>query len=107
MGRYETDRFSHLIRYIRAAEIRAQRAWLDFEKDQVKSRDIQALSDRYRQLQEGLSVHATHEKKQLFEDLFWMIEEYKVSIYAQELKTAFPVSRKRIVQMFEKIDRMV
>lgn len=107
MGRYETDRFPHLIRYIRAAEIRAQRAWLDFEKDQIKSRDIQELSDRYRQLQEGLSLHATHEKKQLIEDLFWMIEEYKVSIYAQELKTAFPISRKRIEQVFDKLDRMI
>ncbi len=36
-----------------------------------------------------------------------MIEEYKVSLYAQELKTAFPVSRKRIEKAFDEIDRMV
>ncbi|MFH0998819.1 MAG: DUF3418 domain-containing protein [Pseudomonadota bacterium] len=104
---YEAERFPHLIRYIRATSIRAQRAWLDFDKDQTKSREIQTLSDRRRILQDGLSPHATDEKKQGIQDLFWMIEEYKVSLYAQELKTAFPVSRKRIEKAFEEIDRMV
>ena len=107
MMQYETERFPHLIRYIRAIAIRAQRAWLDFDKDQAKSREIQVLSDRRQILQDGLSAHATDKKKQAIQDLFWMIEEYKVSLYAQELKTAFPVSRKRIEKAFEEIDRMI
>jgi len=107
MTEYETDRFPHLIRYIRAVAIRAQRAWLDFEKDQAKSCEIQVLSARRNILQDGLSAHATDKKKQAVQDLFWMIEEYKVSLYAQELKTAFPISRKRIEKAFEEIDRMI
>jgi ATP-dependent helicase HrpA len=104
---YESERFPHLIRYIRAITIRAQRAWLDFEKDQVKTREIQALSDRRRLLQDCLSAHASDKKKQAIQDIFWIIEEYKVSLYAQELKTAFPVSRKRIEKAFAEIERMV
>ena len=50
MTQYEPERFAHLIRYIRAITIRAQRAWLDFDKDQAKSREIQILSDRRRLL---------------------------------------------------------
>jgi ATP-dependent helicase HrpA len=107
MTQYETERFPHLIRYMRAATIRAQRAWLDFDKDLTKSREIQILSDRRHTLRDGLSPHATEEKKQGIRDLFWMIEEYKVSLYAQELKTAFPVSRKRIEKVFDEIDRMI
>jgi ATP-dependent helicase HrpA len=107
MTQYEPERFPHLIRYMRATSIRAQRAWLDFDKDQTKSREIQTLSDRRQTLQDGLSPHATDEKKQGIQDLFWMIEEYKVSLYAQELKTAFPVSRKRIEKMFEELYRMI
>lgn len=107
MIQHETERFSHLIRYIRTIAIRAQRAWLDFEKDQVKSREIQALSDRLRILQDSLFIHATDKKKQAIHDIFWIIEEYKVSLYAQELKTAFPVSRKRIEKAFAEIERMV
>ena len=107
MIQYEPERFPHLIRYIRAIAIRAQRAWLDFDKDQTKSREIQILSDRLQILQDGLSPHATNKKKQAIQDIFWIIEEYKVSLYAQELKTAFPVSRKRIEKAFEEIDRMI
>jgi len=107
MTQYEPDRFSYLVRYIRAIAIRAQRAWLDFEKDLAKSREIQVLSDRLNAFQDGLSAHATDKKKQAIQTLFWMVEEFKVSLYAQELKTAFPVSRKRIEKAFEEIDRMV
>ncbi|MCX5883950.1 MAG: ATP-dependent RNA helicase HrpA, partial [Deltaproteobacteria bacterium] len=107
MTEYETNRFPQLIRYIRAIAIRAQRAWLDFEKDQAKSCEIQVLSDRRKILQDGLSAHASDKKNQSIQDLFWMIEEYKVSLYAQELKTAFPVSRKRIEKAFEEIERMI
>jgi len=107
MIRYEPERLPHLIRYIRAIAIRAERAGVDFDKDQGKSREIQILLDRRAVLQDRLSPHATDKKKQAAENLFWMIEEYKVSLYAQELKTAFPISRKRIEKAFEEFDRMV
>jgi ATP-dependent helicase HrpA len=35
-----------------------------------------------------------------------MIEEYKISIYAQEIKTAFPVSPKRLKKQIGKIEMM-
>ncbi len=105
--RYDMDRFPHLIRYMRAIAIRAQRAWMDFDKDQTKSREIQGLTDRIGRIRQGLSPHASNGKKQAVDVVFWMIEEYKVSLYAQELKTAFPVSRKRIEKVFEEIESMV
>ncbi len=46
MIRYESERLPHLIRYIRSIGIRAQRAWLDFDKDLVKAREIQLFADR-------------------------------------------------------------
>jgi ATP-dependent helicase HrpA len=35
-----------------------------------------------------------------------MIEEYKVSIFAQELKTAGPMSAKRLEEKMREIERM-
>jgi ATP-dependent helicase HrpA len=32
-----------------------------------------------------------------------MIEEYRVSLYAQDLKTALPVSDKRLAEQVEKV----
>ncbi len=52
MLQYEPERLPHLIRYIRAISIRAQRAWLDFDKDQIKAREIQVLADRCTVLQQ-------------------------------------------------------
>jgi len=55
---------------------------------------------------EGLPSQATAEKRKAIGDLFWMIEEYKVSLFAQELKTPFPISRKRLDTRMKEIERM-
>jgi ATP-dependent helicase HrpA len=41
------------------------------------------------------------------EEFRWMIEEYKVSVFAQEIKTAFPISRKRLEKKVQEIERIV
>jgi ATP-dependent helicase HrpA len=50
---------------------------------------------------------ASKEKLILIEEYRWMIEEYKVSLFAQELKTAFPVSRKRLEKKRQEIERII
>ncbi len=46
------------------------------------------------------------EKQQALADLSLMIEEFKVSLFAQELKTAFPVSARRLDEKLNEIVRM-
>ncbi|MCP4367433.1 MAG: DUF3418 domain-containing protein, partial [Deltaproteobacteria bacterium] len=55
----------------------------------------------------GLSPRASTEKKEAVEEYFWLVEEYKVSLFAQELKTAIPVSKKRLEKRRKEIERMV
>jgi len=55
-------------------------------------------------LKEDSAVDCPYEKKTLVEEFFWMIEEYKVSLFAQELKTPYPVSPKKLNQLIEKIE---
>ena len=98
---------THLIRYIKCMEIRAQRAMVDFEKDQAKAGDIKIFSDRLDKMIKTLSPNASNDKRAALEEYFWMIEEYKVSIFAQELKTAFPVSEKRLEKKLAEINRMM
>jgi ATP-dependent helicase HrpA len=88
-------------------EIRAQRALVDFEKDQAKAMDVKSFSDRLDKMIKTLSPNASDDKREALEELFWMIEEYKVSIFAQELKTAFPVSAKRLEKKLAQIVRMI
>ena len=54
-----------------------------------------------------LSPYASKQKINAVESFRWMVEEYKISIFAQELGTAFPVSAKRLKQRVEEINRMV
>lgn len=46
----------------------------------------------------------TEEKINKIEELFWMIEEYKVSLFAQELKTPYPVSPKKLDSLIREIE---
>jgi len=54
-----------------------------------------------------LSPHASQEKREAVETYRWMVEDFKVSLFAQELKTQFPVSKKRLEEKRKEIERMV
>ncbi len=104
---YEIRRLDHLPRYIQAAAIRARRAMVDFEKDRAKSKEVIKFSDGLNQLLKELSPAVSDEKRQAIEDYFWLVEEFKVSIFAQELKTPVPISAKRLDKKLKEIGRMV
>ena len=103
---YDTGRMIHLVRYMKAIEIRAQRAVVDFEKDRAKSHDTQIFTESLNRLLKELSPTTSKEKRDAIEAYFWLIEEYKVSIFAQELKTSVPVSKKRLEEKLSEIERM-
>jgi ATP-dependent helicase HrpA len=103
---YEATRMPHLERYLQGLAIRARRALVDPEKDRAKSESLKLYSGRLQLLLKALGPGSSAEKRRALEDLFWMIEEYKVSIFAQELKTAVPVSAKRLEDKFREIERM-
>jgi ATP-dependent helicase HrpA len=104
---YDADRLVHLVRYIKTVGIRAQRALVNFEKDQVKAKEIQSFGESLNLLLQELSDSVSKEKRKSIEDYFWLIEEYKVSVFAQELKTSVRVSKKRLEENLKKIKRMV
>jgi ATP-dependent helicase HrpA len=104
---YEMERLVHVERYIKSMQIRAQRAMVDFEKDEVKTKEVKTFSASLDKLIKALSPNASDDKRWAIEEFFWMIEEYKVSVFAQELKTAVPVSKKRLEKKLSEIKRMI
>ena len=105
--RYDEERLLHIGRYLRALALRAERAAVHLEKALARTAEIRELSDRCRMITEGLASYSSLEKRRAVGELFWMMEEYKVSLFAQELKTPFPVSRKRLDARIGEIERMV
>jgi len=107
MDIYDIDRLVHLVRYIKALAIRAQRALVNFEKDLAKAEEIRFFTDCLNELLKGLSPDASEEKRAAVEEYFWLIEEYKVSVFAQELKTPVRVSKKRLEKRLREIERVI
>jgi ATP-dependent helicase HrpA len=105
--RYDEGRLVHIGRYLRALALRAERGAVHLEKALARVAEIGELSDRCREIGEELPSYASEEKRMAIDDLVWMIEEYKVSLFAQELKTPFPISRKRLDARIEEIERML
>lgn len=103
---YDRPRLAHIERYLRAMGLRARRALVDPEKDRTKSQGPPPYVERLQRLLATLGPSSSPQKRQALEELAWMIEEYKVSIFAQELKTAGPMSPKRLDEKIAEIERM-
>lgn len=104
---YDADRLAQVPRYLKAMRIRAQRGAYNAEKHRRKSAQIDEFAIWLEQCRENLAPHASKEKREGLETFRWMVEEYKVSVFAQELKTAFPVSAKRLEEKKKQLERMV
>jgi ATP-dependent helicase HrpA len=99
LERIEYDRLPHLQRYLKALLIRSERAALNPVKDQERQRQLLPYQQVLKQLQSEKS--RSREGLRQIEAFRWMIEEFKVSLFAQELGTAIPVSPKRLDQQLE------
>ncbi|HZF71822.1 MAG TPA: ATP-dependent RNA helicase HrpA [Gemmatimonadaceae bacterium] len=95
------DRLPHIPRYLKALLTRIERAVLNPSKDQERARQIAPYQNAWNQLQ--ATSPRSSEARQAMEEFRWMIEEFKVSVFAQELGTAVPVSAKRLDEKLTRI----
>jgi ATP-dependent helicase HrpA len=104
---YPQERISQLCRYICALEIRAGRGLFHLEKALDRTREIHSYALLWETLKNSISAETTEEKKAAIDELYWMIEEYKVSLFAQELKTPFPISGKRLENKIAEVQTLI
>lgn len=91
-----TARLAHLPRYLKAMRLRAERLRQDPSKDQQRMLQVLPYWRAY--------LNHRAEGRDDLDELRWLIEEWRVSLFAQELKTAEPVSAKRLARALEAID---
>ena len=101
------DRLGRLPRYLEALVVRAESGLLHLEKDREKSEKVETFANALEDLQKGLTPLSSEEKIKALEEYRWMIEEYRVSVFAQKLKTAYPISPKRLEARLREIERMI
>ena len=104
---YSLKEMNEIPRYLRAMEVRVERGVYNLEKDEEKSKLVEEYEKILGDMLNSVSPYASTEKKEGIEQLRWMIEEYRVSVFAQELGTAFPVSAKRLKKHIEQLERIV
>ncbi|WP_424347555.1 ATP-dependent RNA helicase HrpA [Kocuria sp. CH-021] len=88
------DQLQHLPRYVRAMEVRLEKLAGHLQRDTVGMLAVQKLEDDYDAALDSLPPHAPVPAE--LRRVAWMIEELRVSLFAQELGTAHTVSEKRI-----------
>jgi ATP-dependent helicase HrpA len=86
------QRLPDLARYLNAVEHRLQRLPENPLRDREWMDRVADLQQRYR----GLAGQEDQEQRDDLRQIGWMIEELRVSYFAQRLGTAYPVSEKRI-----------
>jgi ATP-dependent helicase HrpA len=86
-------------RYLKAIELRLAKAPHMGERDLPNTELMASYWRRYEKLSDRLVVS----QKPDYSVLRWMLEEYRVSLFAQALGTRMPVSAKRLDKQFEKL----
>ena len=94
LARIPFGQLPHLPRYLKALATRMERARLNSAKDQERAQMLAPYLAKWNAL--AANRPKAVEDQQRLEEFRWMVEEYKVSLFAQELGTAFPISPKRL-----------
>ncbi|HSF20836.1 MAG TPA: ATP-dependent RNA helicase HrpA, partial [Burkholderiales bacterium] len=103
LGATPWERLHDLPRYLKAAQLRLDKFAGDPERDQRHAANIAELWRRYEERAARQRRAGANDPR--LEDFRWRIEELRVSLFAQELKTPYPVSYKRLERLWSEIAR--
>ena len=88
-------------RYLRAIEVRLAKLPQAAVRDQKLLREMQGLYQRWQEREEKYRLAGKRDER--VEELRWVFEELRVSLFAQELGTSVPVSLKRIEKRWKEL----
>ena len=103
IGRMPYDRLQHFPRYLRAAGLRLDKLRSDPQRDARLAGELAPLLTQWQH--EHLKQAKSGEIDPRLEQFRWLLEELRVQLFAQELKTPVPVSVKRLTKMWQTRDR--
>jgi ATP-dependent helicase HrpA len=84
------QQLKHIARYLKAKKIRAERWKQNPSKDAERARQVDSYSRRASQLGRGHKA-------------YWLVEEFRVSVFAQELGTAESVSAVKLDRLLSEV----
>jgi ATP-dependent helicase HrpA len=105
MARHPANRLTHLPRYLKAMEMRLNKLPAQAARDLGSMNEMARLLTAWRQRRERLAAQGRMggNIEPEMEDFRWRLEELRVSLFAQELRTPEPVSVKRLEKRWAEI----
>jgi len=92
---------AHYPRYLKAIAARLERLKADPARDAARMAEIAQFQTPWlRELQSRKGVEDPR-----LEEFRWLLEELRVSLFAQELRTPVPVSAKRLQKVWDSLRR--
>ncbi len=95
------EQLAQLPRYLQAMQKRLEKYPRDVERDGKHAASISGWRKKYEELLERQTQAGTVDAR--LHELRWHMEELRVSLFAQELKTPYPISYKRLEKFWSAI----
>ncbi|MFM2086131.1 MAG: ATP-dependent helicase HrpA [Pseudomonadota bacterium] len=99
----EYTQLSHFPRYLKAINVRLEKLRADPARDTKLMAEWQSAAAPYQRQAKDRQAGKNTDPKLV--DFRWMLEELRVSLFAQELRTPMPVSAKRLQKVWESMQR--
>ncbi len=95
------SQLGHYARYLKAITTRLDKYRADPARDAAKLKELQPMEQRYWRLvaERKGAVDAR------MQEYRWMLEELRVSFFAQELRTPYPISTKRLDKVWQQLQQ--
>ncbi len=91
---------AHLPRYLKGVTMRLEKLRADPARDGARMSELRPLEQRYlRLVAERRGVHDAR-----LDEFHWLLEELRISLFAQELRTPQPVSVKRLEKTWQQLN---
>ena len=95
------NRLADVARYLKAIEIRVEKLPVDPTRDRLHMQSINKVQEAL--TAQLAKVPRSQPTPPALIEARWMIEEYRVSCFAQVLGTAYPISEKRILNHIQQV----
>jgi ATP-dependent helicase HrpA len=99
LARTPWERLEHIPRYLKGVALRLAKFRVNPERDQRHGPVVAGLWVQYESKAEADHKAGVRDAK--LDEFRWLVEELRISLFAQELKTPFPVSAKRLQKFWD------
>ncbi|MBO0853125.1 MAG: ATP-dependent RNA helicase HrpA [Nocardia sp.] len=101
VSEFGRTRLREIPRYLRAAEARLRSLPASADRDHRGTLELDQVHAAYTRLLDRLPEPRRTDRDVV--EIWWMIQELRVGLFAQQLRTAYPVSAKRILKAIDAI----